>query len=95
MDFVEGLPKVDGKSVILVIVDRFTKYAHFVPLTHPYTAKIVSEAFIHNVFKLHGMPKTIISDRDPVFLSSFWEEFFTTQGTQLCKSTAYHPQTDG
>lgn len=54
MDFVEGLPKADGKSVIMVIVDRFTKYAHFVPLAHPYTAKVVSEAFVANVFKLHA-----------------------------------------
>jgi hypothetical protein len=95
MDFVEGLPKSDGKSFILVVIDIFTKYAHFVPLSHPYTTKVVAENFIQHVFKLHGLPKIIITDRDPVFLSSFWDAFFTTQGTKLCKCTAYHPQTDG
>lgn len=95
MDFIEGLPKSGGKTVILVVVDRFTKYAHFLPLSHPYSAAIVAEAFIQGVFKLHGMPKTIISDRDPLFLSTFWEAFFRAQGTELCKSTAYHPQSDG
>lgn len=95
MDFIEGLPKSGGKSVILVVVDRFTKYAHFLPLTHPYSASTVAELFIQGVFKLHGMPKTIITDRDPLFLSAFWEAFFKAQGTELCKSTAYHPQSDG
>lgn len=81
--------------MILVVVDRFTKYAQFLPLAHPYSAASVAEVFIHGVFKLHGLPKTIISDRDPLFLSMFWTTFFKTQGTELCKSTAYHPQSDG
>lgn len=95
MDFIEGLPKSGGMSVILVIVDRFTKYAHFLPLSHPYSAASVAEAFIQGIFKLHGMPRTIISDRDPLFLSLLWEAFFKAQGTELCKSIAYHPQSDG
>lgn len=64
MDFVEGLPKSCGYSVIMVVVDRFTKYSHFVPLKHPYTAASVAQLFLQNIVKLHSMPYTITSDRD-------------------------------
>jgi transposase InsO family protein len=95
MDFVEGLPKSKGVFVILVIVDRFTKYGHFVPIKHPYTAKTIAKAVFDNVVKLHGLPKTIVSDRDKVFTSVFWKELFSLMVTQLIMSSAYHPQTDG
>ncbi|XP_061993668.1 uncharacterized protein LOC133711581 [Rosa rugosa] len=95
LDFIDGLPVNFGKSDILVVVDRLTKYGHFVALSHPYTAKTIAEVFVREVFHLHGMPKEIISDRDPTFLSTFWKEFFAIQGTKLCYSTTYHPQTDG
>lgn len=69
MDFIEGLPKSHGKTTIFVVVDRLTKYAYFMSLSHPYTAKDVAKFFLDNVYKLHGLPSTIVSDRDVVFTS--------------------------
>jgi len=95
MDFVEALPKVHGKSVILTVVDRFSKYAHFIPLGHPYTASSVARAFFHDIVRLHGFPESIVSDRDPVFTGNVWRDLFRRAGVQLRMSTAFHPQTDG
>ncbi|GKV02869.1 hypothetical protein SLEP1_g15252 [Rubroshorea leprosula] len=95
MDFITGLPKSYGKDVIFIVVDRLTKYAHFIALQHPYSALTVAQAYMDNVFKLHGLPQEIVSDRDPIFLSNFWQELFKLQGVELQCSSAYHPQTDG
>ncbi|KAL5711777.1 hypothetical protein ACHQM5_014019 [Ranunculus cassubicifolius] len=95
LDFIEGLPMSDSRNVILVVVDRFSKYAHFIPLKHPFSATTVAKAFLDQVFKLHGMPKTIVSDRGVVFLSTFWTKLFELVGSKLLYSTAYHPQSDG
>lgn len=66
-----------------MIVDRLSKYGHFVPLKYPYSARTIAEVFIKEVVKLHGIPASIVSDRDPLFLSNFWKELFEKQGTQL------------
>jgi transposase InsO family protein len=95
MDFVEALPRVKGKSVILTVVDRFSKYAHFLPLAHPYSAETVTQAFFTDIVRLHGIPQSIVSDRDPVFTSNFWRELLRLSGTKLQMSSAFHPQSDG
>lgn len=95
LDFIEGLPKFGGYEVILAVINKFTKYAHFVPLAHPYTALSVAQAYFTNNYKLHGLPEVIISDRDRMFTSKLWQELFKISDTQLLMSLAYHPQTDG
>ena len=95
MDFIEGLPKSQGKSCVMVVVDKFTKYSHFLALSHPFTAAGIAKVFFDNIYKLHGLPDSIVSDRDRVFTSSFWQELFKLAKVSLRMSTSYHPQTDG
>jgi hypothetical protein len=76
INFIEALPKVHGKSAILIVVDRFSKYAHFIPLGYPYIASSVACAFFMDIVRLHGFPESIVSDRDPVFTSNIWRELF-------------------
>jgi hypothetical protein len=78
-----------------MVVDRLTKFAHFFPIATDFSAAQVAELFFREVFRLHGLPKTIISDRDSRFMSTFWQELFRLVGTALTPSTSYHPQTDG
>jgi hypothetical protein len=95
MDFVEGLPKSQGKDVILVVVDRLTKYAHFIPLSHPYTVQTVADKFMDHIVKLHGPPASIVSDRDTIFTSKLWKDLFSSFNIALKYSSAHHPETDG
>jgi hypothetical protein len=96
MDFVVGLPLTLHKhNVILVIVDKLTKCAHFIPVRDTYDVTDVACVFISEVILLHGLPKKIISDRDSQFTSRFWTNLQSALGTQLNLSTTYKPETDG
>jgi transposase InsO family protein len=78
-----------------VVVDKFTKYGHFIPLSHPYTALSIAQLYLDHIYKLHGLPRVIVSDWDKVFTSSLWQELFKLTHTTLNMSSSYHPQTDG
>lgn len=95
MDFITHLPQVHGKSVIWVVVDRLSKFGHFIALPTSFSAASLTPVFMVEIHRLHGMPKTIVSDRDRVFVSKFWQELFKLSGTKLCFSSSYHPQSDG
>jgi hypothetical protein len=95
MDFVEGFPKVGGKLVILTVVDRFSKYVHFIALGHPYSAASVAKAFFEGIVHLHSLSCSIVSGRDVLFTSGFWAELFRLSGVKLNMSSTFHPQSDG
>jgi hypothetical protein len=95
MDFIEALPKSEGKDTILVVVDKLTKYSHFIPLSHPFTTKGIIQLFIDNVFKLHRLPLAIIIDGDRIFTIKLWQDLFKSVNVKLRFSSAYHPQIDG
>ena len=95
INFVEGLPKSQQKDVILVVVDRFSKYVHFIPLAYPYISSRVAALYMQFFFKLHGMPSSIVSDIDPIFTSHFWTALMKLQGVKLAISAASHPQRGG
>ena len=94
MDFITDLPNVKGYNQCWVAVDRFTKMAYFIPLKNR-KAKELAGIFVCEIWGLYGLPKRIVSDRDIVFMSSFWQEVMRLLELALDKSSAYHPQTDG
>ena len=96
MDFVMGLPRtLKGYNAVWVIVDRLTKSAHFLPIRWGITLKQLAERYMNEIVRLHGVPMSIVSDRDPRFTSRFWGSLQKALGTKLHMSTAFHPQTDG
>jgi hypothetical protein len=95
LDFIEGLPKSGNFNCILVVVDKFSKYAHCIPLSHPFTAFQVALVYMNQVYKLHGLPKALLSDRDKNFTSIVWKELFKLLKVDLLMCSAYHLQTDG
>uniref|UniRef100_A0A3B4VHR5 Gypsy retrotransposon integrase-like protein 1 n=1 Tax=Seriola dumerili TaxID=41447 RepID=A0A3B4VHR5_SERDU len=95
LDFVTGLPPSEGKTVILTIIDRFSKCVHYVPLPKLPSALETSELLIQHVFRLHGLPSDIVSDRGPQFTSQVWRDFCKAVGATASLSSGYHPQTNG
>eukprot|EP00253_Pinus_taeda_P008867 PITA_08867 len=96
MDFITRLPRTKkNNDSIMVVVDKLSKAAHFIHVQSTYRAVQIAHIFMQNVFKLHELPKTIISDHDVKFTLAFWRKLFTELGTQLNFNTTYHPQTDG
>ena len=88
MDFIEGLSLSGGFNCILVVVDTFSKYAHFLGLKHPFTVAGVAKLFLSQVYKLHGLPNAIVSNRDRIFTSHLWQELLKLAGVDLCMSSA-------
>ena len=95
MDFIIGLPKYLGKDCIYVVVDRLNNFSHFFSVTSSFSAAQVADIFFKEIFRLHGIPKSIVSDRDSRFMGAFWKEFSRMVETKLIPSTIYHPKTDG
>lgn len=90
MNFSECLPTSHSHIVILVVADRFSKYAHLSSLAHVYTANDVAHLFMQTVFKLYGMLNSIVSDTDPIFMSLFLKELFKIVGNSVEAKSAYH-----
>jgi hypothetical protein len=96
MDFITGLPRANKKhDSMMVVVDKLTKAAHFVLVKRTHTTTNIAEIFMKEIARLHGIPSTIVSDKDTKFTSNLWRELFKGFGTNLNFSTTYHPQTDG
>ena len=96
MDFVIGLLKsVKGHDAIWVIVDRLTKSSHFLPIKTTFSLDRLAQLYVMEIVRLHGVPVSIVSDRDPRFTSKFWNSLHKAMGTKLDFSTAFHPQTNG
>ncbi len=95
LDFITALPPSQGNTVVLTVVDRFSKAAHFIPLPKLPSAKETALAVVDHVFRLHGLPTDVVSDRGPQFVSKFWQEFCRLLGATVSLSSGFHPQSNG
>ncbi len=95
MDFMVSLPPSKGFDAIMVMVDRFSKMVHFIPIKDEATAQETGRLFFSHIFKHHGLPKDIVADRNPKFTSKFWRALWKRMGSELKMSTSFRPQTDG
>jgi hypothetical protein len=95
MDFIVGLPKSSNNLVIMVVAYHLSKYAHLCALQHPFTTSTMGQIFMDQVFNLHGVLHSIVSDHDPTFTNNFWQELFKLKGNKFHLNTSYHPETDG
>lgn len=95
MDFIKGHPKSGGKEVIWVVVDRMSKYAHFLALSYPFSPSTLAHEFLDHIYRFHGALIEVISDRDPVFISNFWKEFLKMIKVEQKRTSSYCPQMDG
>lgn len=94
-DFITCLPISQGKTIVMVVVDRLSKYGHFIAPPFSFTSVRVANAFINDIVRLHGIPLSIVTEGDARFMTEFWKELQRINGTTLKFRTAYHPQTDG
>jgi transposase InsO family protein len=95
MHFITDLPTVRAKNSILVVVDRLTKMAHFIPCSKLITAEKTTQLILDEIVRLHGLPEEIVSDRGPQFASKFWRHLFELLGVDIRLSSAFHPETNG
>ena len=95
LDFVTGLPSSEGNTTVLTVVDRFSKMVHFIPMPKLPSAKGTAEAVLSHVFRIHGFPRDVVSDRGPQFISQFWKAFCSLLGATVSLSSGYHPQSNG
>jgi hypothetical protein len=95
LDYLTHLPVSNGFNVVLIVVDHLTRMAHFLPCTETVTAEVTATLFLQGVYRLHGLPRVMISDRDPKFVSGFWHTFWRRLGTRLNMSSNRHLETDG
>ena len=95
MDFITSLPASHSCSVIMVVMDHLSKFAHFIALPSDFSTKLVVELLIQHILKIHGIPRSIMSNHDKLFTSKFWQHLFQKQGTTLAMSSSYHPRMDG
>lgn len=95
LDFVSGLPESSGNTVVLTVVDRFSKAVHFIPFPKLPSAKETAQKVVDHVFRIHGLPEDVVSDRGPQFASHFWREFCRQIGATASLSSGFHPQTNG